>query len=330
MLFATNRTPTKKSSTISPISKVDRKIQFDNQNTKPANEMYFCKRKGPGDYTEIGGRNFFKALKELEDNTQILLYIHGFNNNPEPDVFGRAEDLQKLINKERGENFALVVPLMWPCDDDRASRFLDDYWDDQKAADFSGAAFSRMLAKFDAWRIEEAKSENPCTRRINILAHSMGNRVLRNAISYWGRNDHYGMVPLLFRNVFMLAADVVNHCFEPGRSAALLPSTTRNLVVYYAGDDLAMPASKVANVKNRTLSRRLGMTGVEDINKVPKNIYEVDCADFNNRFDSPKGHSYFLNKGDFTSPALLHMLSAMDGGRVTPNEKHHVITFIES
>lgn len=327
MLFATNRTPHLKSNRISPVTKVNRKLLFDNQNTRPASEMYFCRRIGPGDYTEIGGRAFFKALKELPNHTQVLLYIHGFNNNPEPDVFGRAEQLQRLIDKERGKDFALVVPLMWPCDDDGASRFLDDYWDDQKAADFSGSAFARLLAKFDAWRREESQREQPCTRRINLLAHSMGNRVLRTAISYWGRYDHYGMVPMLFRNIFMVAADVVNHCFEPGRSGCLLPATTRNLVVYYANDDLAMPASKVANLKNRLTSRRLGMTGIEDIKKVPKNVYEVDCDSFNNRFDFPKGHSYFLNCDSITSPVLLHMLSAMDRGRVVPDKQHHVIDY---
>lgn len=330
MLFATNRTPTRKSTTISPVTKVNRKIHFDTQNTRPASEMYFCRRNGPGDYIEVGGRSFFTSLKELGQFTQILLYIHGFNNNPEPDIFKRAEALQTLINKEKGEGFALVVPLIWPCDDDGKSRFLDDYWDDQKAADFSGSAFARMLSKFDSWRKEEAMSDNPCMRRINLLAHSMGNRVLRTSISYWGKYDHHGMVPMLFRNVFMVAADVVNHCFEPGRSAALIPATARNVVVYYANDDLAMPASKVANIKNRLLSRRLGMTGIEDITKVPKNVYEVDCDDFNNRFDRPKGHSYFLSNGGFTSPALLHMLAAMDGGRVTPNERHLVIKYINN
>lgn len=45
-----------------------------------------------------------------------------------------------------------VVPLIWPCDDDSVVAFIDDYWDDQRAADASGMAFARMLGKFDDWR----------------------------------------------------------------------------------------------------------------------------------------------------------------------------------
>lgn len=320
MLFATNRTPKGSSRT-----KVNRKIAFDRQVTRPGSDMYFCERLGKNDYREVGSKTFFQRLKELDSDTQILLYIHGFNNNMEPEIFERAEDLQRLINQGKNKKLALVVPLIWPCDDDPIISVLDDYWDDQKAADFSANAFSRMLSKFDTWRKAEAARPDPCMRRINLLAHSMGNRVLRNAIHYWGRNDHAGMVPLLFRNVFMVAADVVNHCLEPGRSGALLPRVTRNLVVYFANDDLAMPASKVANLKNRQLSKRLGMTGIEELGKVPRNVYEVDCDNFNNTFDKPKGHSYFTEVKGVISPALQHMMEAMDGGRVQPAFRTHVL-----
>jgi hypothetical protein len=81
-----------------------------------------------------------------------------------------------------------------------------------------------------------------------------------------------------------------------------------------------MPASKLANIKHRSISKRLGMFGIENPDKVPRNVYEVDCDNFNNEFDWPSGHSYFLDKADGTlSPALRHMLVALDGGRVRPN-----------
>jgi hypothetical protein len=40
-----------------------------------------------------------------------------------------------------------------------------------------------MLGKFDDLRKEEATKTEPCTRRMNVLAHSMGNRVFRNTIN---------------------------------------------------------------------------------------------------------------------------------------------------
>ena len=318
MLFATNRTPKE-----SARSKKDRNISFPVQKTRTSLDMYFCKRNGKNDYKELGSPEFFEVLKNLPGNTQVLLYIHGFNNTAESEVFPRAIKLQELINKEKGDNFAYVVPLMWPCDDDSFLAIIDDYWDDQKAADASGGAFSRMLSKFDVWRSQEINKPHPCARRINIIAHSMGNRVLRNAISFWGKHDHAKQIPQLFRNIFMVAPDVVNNCLEPHESGSLIPKAGRNVVVYYANDDLAMPASKLSNLKNKVVSCRLGMTGPKNLSDVQNNVYEVDCDNFNNTFDKPTGHSYFLDNNDKTSPALKHMLDAMDGGRVRPSERSY-------
>lgn len=319
MLFATNRSPKE-----SEQSKIGRKITFDYQNTDPRKQMYFCERKGVNDYIEIGSKAFFKQLKSLPTEAQILFYIHGFNNTGEAEVFPNAEKLQKLMDKVGGKNLVYVVPLIWPCDDDSIASFINDYWDDQDAADDSGSAFGRMLGKFDGWRNSKENVKNPCYRRINVLAHSMGNRVLINALRHWGR--HSGQVPQIFRNIFMVAADVENHVLEYGHEGELVSGAARNICVYYANDDLAMPASKVANLKNRVLSRRLGMTGVEDINEVPKNIHEVDCDNFNNTFDSPKGHTYFLDDGNGNiSPVVQHMVDAIDGGRVKPDKRHHVL-----
>ena len=85
-----------------------------------------------------------------------------------------------------------------------------------------------------------------------------------------------------------------------------------------------MPASKPANVKNRTVSRGLGMTGPEDLLAVPKNVYEVDCDNFNNTCDPPKGHAYFLDcPGGRVSPVLGHMVTAVKTARVSPPVRHH-------
>jgi hypothetical protein len=54
MLFATNRTPKQSART-----KTSRKISFDMQNTGVQQDMYFCKRNGIDDYSEIGGKAFF-------------------------------------------------------------------------------------------------------------------------------------------------------------------------------------------------------------------------------------------------------------------------------
>lgn len=137
-----------------------------------------------------------------------------------------------------------------------------------------------------------------------------------------------GSMPQLFRNVFMVAADVVNHTLEYKEQGCHIPDSTRNVVVYYANDDLAMPASKLANLKNMTVSRRLGMTGPESMSegKLARNVYEVDCDNFNNSWGDKKGHTYFLrNSRNKISPVIHHMIDAIDGGRVTPEKRQHIL-----
>jgi hypothetical protein len=73
---STNRTPRQSART-----KKSRKISFDMQNTGVQQDMYFCKRNGIDDYSEIGGKAFFQKLKNLDSDTQILFYIYGFNNS---------------------------------------------------------------------------------------------------------------------------------------------------------------------------------------------------------------------------------------------------------
>ncbi len=87
-----------------------------------------------------------------------------------------------------------------------------------------------------------------------------------------------------------------------------------------------MPASKIANIKNITVSRRLGMTGPENLTAIPKNVYEVDCDNFNNTWDKPAGHSYFLDNEDGKpSPIIKHMVDAIKTGRLDPFERHYEI-----
>ena len=295
-----------------------RKVDFDLDDSEPASAVHFCERTSKKTYREIYSDPFMQHLKASDGKQlrQLLLYIHGFDNLPERHIFPRARKLQKLCDDAQPGKFE-VVPLIWPCDNDRG--IIKDYWDDQKAADASAAGFSRILGKFLTWRDRQADDESPCYMRINIIAHSMGNRVLRGALESWARD--YGAVQGVFRNIFMVAADVVNETLERGNGGQYIPSACRNLTVYYANDDLALRSSKISNLKNKIVSRRLGHTGPEDMAKVPKNVYAIDCDDFNNTIDKPTGHTYFLRDGKGKpSPVFNHMMRSMLTGRVDADE----------
>jgi len=216
------------------------------------------------------------------------------------------------------------VPIIWPCDNDFG--IIKDYWDDQKSADNSAFSFARVLQKFMAWR-DHGPEDTPCLKRINILAHSMGNRVFRETLSMWNKYDLANGVPLLFRNTILMAADIVNESLEEGEAGRLISQASRNVSVYYASDDLALRSSKISNLKNKVASRRLGHTGPENMGKVQSNVYAIDCDNFNNQYDLPKGHSYFLNdENNKIGKVFEHMFNTIQSGRVfvedQDNRKH--------
>ena len=322
MLFITNRFPEQSIRT-----RVGRNFDFDLDNNAASNSVFFCERHGEGDYTEVGSINFLQRLKE-DRCRQLLVYVHGFSNLPES-VFEAAEEFQRLCNQKKKDE-VLVIPVVWPCDNDLG--IVKDYWDDQKAADQSAYSFARVLEKFIAWRNSEKYNpdHDPCLKRINLLAHSMGNRVVRGTLANWNRYDLAHGVPLIFRNTFLIAADLVNETLHEGAPGELICHASRNVVVYHASDDLALRASKVSNLKNKIASRRLGHTGPEDMDKTPRNVYRVDCDDVNTLYDRPKGHSYFRSGTRKGSPGLVfeHIFECILAGRVFPEDEFRRSTII--
>ena len=265
MLFMTNRMlkPSLK-------SRVGRKVEFDLKDANALQSLFFCRRNAEGDYTEVGSEMMLDELKK-SPHEQILLYIHGFNNTPENAAFQQAERLQALLDGRRRKKLAIVVPVIWPCQDNSvkdADKTITRYFGDQTAADASGFAYARALERLRDWQMANAETDDCCLKRINVLAHSMGNRVFRQALGVWCKHFLSDAPPLIFRNVFMVAADVVNESLEPHMEGEAIPQASRNVVVYFASDDLALRSSKVANVANRIASRRLGHTGPEDMTKV--------------------------------------------------------------
>ena len=313
MLFITNRFPTDSIRTVA-----DRPFEFDLSNNAPSHSVYFCQRKSKKKLVELGSKAFLDHLHEAPQR-QVLLYIHGFSNLPD-DVFANVEEFQRLCDQTSAKE-VLVIPVIWPCDNDLG--IVKDYWDDQKSADYSAISLARALSLFLKWRDErEASGLDSCLKRINVLAHSMGNRVLRETLCEWDRYDLAQGVPMLFRNTFLIAADNENESIHRGQRGELISHASRNVVVYYASDDLALRGSKAANLKNRIASRRLGHSGPENMDLAPHNLYAVDCDDVNTRYDTPKGHSYFRSD-DKGKPGVVfqHLFECLRSGRVFPQDE---------
>lgn len=232
MFFITNRQP--KGDFSKQTSGVN--YEFDLDRNASCNSVYYCERSKKGDYLELGSLELMRQLK-VSKAKNILLFIHGFSNLPEEDIFPRVKTLQKLFD-EKEKDFILVIPIIWPCDNDKG--IIKDYWDDQKSADVSAFSFARVLQKFMKWRDDFTLDKDICLKRISVLSHSMGNRVFRETLYQWNRYDLANGVPLLFRHSFLVAADIVNESLEDKEKGRLISQASRNVSVYYSSGDLAL------------------------------------------------------------------------------------------
>jgi esterase/lipase superfamily enzyme len=311
MFFVTNRRRSGQGG-----NKPHSRVRFNLKEPDPEPQFFACRADGQDSYEFLGSQVFFKAL-QTQSRRNILIFIHGFNVEM-PDALESARQLQSALDHQlgtSGKDAVLVVPFIWP-----AMGGVLDYLDDQDAAKGSAIAYSRLLSFFVKWRACDEAVD--CDRRINVLSHSMGNRVLVYGLHDWAHKN--GGVPHLFRNVFMAAADVVNETLERGKLGRCVSDSTRNLTVYHASDDVALRSSKGANLANGIASRRLGHNGPEDMRAVARNVYSVDCSDFNNSYDDPLGHGYFLRRGfkldgtpsEDSGAVLKHLAHAIRRGRV--------------
>jgi esterase/lipase superfamily enzyme len=314
VLFITNRVLKQ-----SALSRAGRSITFDLADNQALTSLFYCERNGPNDYTEIMSDAFLERLQQAPVKN-LLIFIHGFNNLPEFSIFQRAQRLQEMFDAHEA-NLVQVVPLIWPCYDPNARNIVRNYSDDSRTADASRAAFARLLDRLALHQralYEQvlAGQAERCLIRINLLAHSMGNRVLRSAMQYWSESYLHSHPPLLFRNTFMVAADVSNDTLESSADGRYINSASKNVLVYHSADDLAMRASKAANAGEA--SRRLGHTGPYDMTKVPANVWSFDCDAVAWQYDPQAGHTYFLDDPAQAPGAVFrHLLQAIQLGRPT-------------
>lgn len=312
--FITNRFPDGKTK-----SKKGRTFKFDLENNEPASQMYFCESGADGKHTEILSEHLLDRVSRMGYN-QVLFLIHGFNTLPEPALKLGAK-LQKLCDGMRSKE-VFVVPVIWPCDADFG--IIKDYWDDRRAARASSMSLSRILERFVDWRKQKLEDGNlpECMNHVSILAHSMGNLVLSEAMdAYRSTIDGWAM-PFIFRNAFLMAADIPNDSLEIKEDGELIAKASKNVVVYHAIDDRALHVSVGANLLTHRGKRRLGGTGPKRMSQVPSNVYEVDCNKFNSKYDPPIGHRYFLSPKNSNAPGEVfkHVFNCLAKGEVVAGD----------
>ena len=177
------------------------------------------------------------AVSDTRGEPSILLFVHGFNVGFEPALISSAQLTVDLREDRRFDPGAPVL-FAWPS---QASVTPWAYFGDQKLAD---AAVPHLNAFLDLL-LDEVRPA-----RINIIAHSMGNRVLTQALEDYAEARLLdGNRPEVEFRIILAAADVERDVF--GIVAGKLDNLEPNVTVYASDDDAALWVSRVLNRRPR-------------------------------------------------------------------------------
>ncbi len=242
--------------------KVERPFQLWNYEFRedPAKHVVLTK------FELLKGDDFYGALRSEFDarddaDRAALVFIHGFNV-----VFDDAAYRTAQISYDLGFH---GVPMMysWP-----SQGKLRAYDGDEETTDWSAPHLQAFL---------ERVARESGAKHINVIAHSMGNRVLTRALFALGREPD---IQPMFENVIMAAPDVNAYIFLdqlwPGIKRA-----AKRFTLYASSDDEALRASKSA--KGRSDFQRLGEAGPKIV--VVDGLDTIDATGIDT---SLLGHSY--------------------------------------
>ncbi len=218
----------------------------------------------------LGSSLVFEGLRQrlIGNKADLVMLLHGFGCTFENALANAAE--VKTGWGARGQPLETAV-FSWPADGE-ITPFIK-YASDRDDARSSAKAVARALLRF----VEYAHSLNRdqwCGRQIHLVAHSMGNYMLRNALQAMLSEFGSRTLPRVFKNIFLMAADEDDDAFEDEAKMKRLPELAEAVHVYFARNDRALIISDVTKGN----PDRLGSTGPRTLTSLPNKVTLVDCS----------------------------------------------------
>lgn len=177
------------------------------------------------------------------------------------------ESLRRAAQVAAAYRAADVFCFSWPAN---GIVDIDNYKKDRKSAAASGAAIADALSQLFAKVGDLSAAKKP---KLHIVAHSMGNFALRNAVQAIKKSDPDLIDQRVFEGAFLMAADEDFDALSDNAKLAPLIKLARNVTTYYAGGDTALGISEGLN------GTRLGHAKPSDLASMPKSVTSVDCSD---------------------------------------------------
>ncbi len=259
------------------------------------------------DSSSVFGSHFImeSVRNEMAKNERdTLVYIHGYNVTFKEALTASARLAANLRSHDGGKGVNVVL-FSWPSDGS-ALPYLAYACDRQDAAP-SGPAFARAFLKMADF-LRGSTSDEECEQKIHLLAHSMGNYVLRHAVQEI-RSNYPNRPPRVFDQIFMMAADEDDDTFEYDYKLAVLPRLCRRVNVYFNHGDVALQISD----KTKGNPDRLGTGGPRLPQQVPAKVSQMDCTPV---VRGTVEHSYYLDCQRVVAD-MLHALAGIPSDEIS-------------
>lgn len=204
-----------------------------------------------------------------------LVLLPGFDSTF---VASMSRAAQVMSNYRAADVFCFSWPSQGKLD-------LPSYKADRDAAMKSANAIADSLRKLFAVLVR-LKVNLPV---LHIVAHSMGNYALRNAVQLIPAKERDERV---FESAFLMAADENYDSLSKAKEFQPIITLAKKVAVYKNGGDLALSVSNVVNNYPR-----LGAWGPRDLRKLPATVTSVDCSDVGStqgdNGETHYGHQYY-------------------------------------
>ncbi len=242
---------------------------------------------------------FARVKEEMKGGRDTIIMIHGYATS-----FRQAIEGAQKTKEAYGALNPNIVLFSWPSDGRHAPH---DYGNDRHDAKASGLAFARGLMKL----LDFLQQGDPCGRRIHLLAHSMGNYVLRNALQELEKMVPGATMPCVFDNILSMAADEDADALDCPEKWGRLAQLCRGLHIYINRYDKALLGSDLTKGN----PARMGNIGPARPKDLPNGVTVIDVSGTDGLLDIV-GHGYYDTEKKVIAD-VLQVLAGIQPDKVT-------------
>jgi len=218
--------------------------------------------------TEYLFYDLYKSMSnDVKPHSDVLFFIHGYATTHE-DELAHILRLKKLYIDPAESPIEHLIYLSWPTSNNMALT----YWSDKEDSIVTGQNLARIYVKLNKFFFTMFKKyeQDNCKQKIHIMAHSMGNQVLKQMLG--SLNEKY-IVPFI-GEIILVHADVSSNSFEKNEPYTKLHKLGQRIHIYMHKSDDALTISSTT----KNFSKRLGKVGPSNINELAQSIYVIDVT----------------------------------------------------